>query len=64
MTSTSESAIRRRARRHGYRVEKARGAEHSNNKGEYMLVEINRNIPVIGWDYDADLEQISEFLEG
>jgi hypothetical protein len=63
-TSTpSEFSIRLCAKRRGYRVEKARGREHFNNKGLYQLVLVDRNTPVLGVDCDASLEAIDAFLE-
>lgn len=62
MTSNREGAVRGRALRRGHYVEKARGAEHFNNKGQYQLIEAWGNTIVLGWDFDASLEKISEYL--
>jgi len=29
-----------------------------------MLVEVALNIPVLGWNYDADLPEIEQWLKG
>jgi hypothetical protein len=61
----SESTIRRKAKRHGYFVTKSRERTfHSNNYGEFMLVSAQYNVPILGWDYDASLEDIADFLSG
>jgi hypothetical protein len=54
------------AKRFGYYVKKSREwvhVPHCNNYGEYMLVGAQNNVAVLGWNYDADLEEISEFLQ-
>jgi hypothetical protein len=64
-TIPNESAIRRKAKRHGYFVTKSRERKyvpHSNNYGEYMLIETQYNVPILGWNYDASLEDIADFL--
>ena len=59
----NESAIRRKAKRYGYFVRKSHERTfHSNNLGEYMLLDVQHNVPILGWDYDASLEDIAEFL--
>ena len=35
---------------------------HSNNLGEYMLLDVQHNVPILGWNYDASLEDIADFL--
>jgi hypothetical protein len=65
MTTTEkahESRCRRLAARTGwgYRLCKGRGALHSNNHGQYQLV--NHNNVVLGSDYDASLDYIETFL--
>lgn len=62
-TTPSESAVRRKAKRYGYFVRKSRERTfHSNNLGEYMLLDVEHNVPILGWDYDASLEDIADFL--
>jgi hypothetical protein len=60
----SSERIRRRAKRCGYRVIKSRErafVPHSGNFGKYMVVN-DRNEVVLGSSYDADLDEINEFL--
>jgi hypothetical protein len=62
-TTPNENAIRRKAKRHGYYVTKSRERSfHSNNLGEYMLLDVKHNVPILGWNYDASLEDIADFL--
>ena len=35
----------------------------AGNHGEYMLVDIGRNIPTIGFRYDASLEELTDWLQ-
>jgi hypothetical protein len=59
----SESTIRRKAKRHGYYVTKSREQTfHANNLGEYMLVDVQHSVPILGWNYDASLEDIADYL--
>jgi hypothetical protein len=62
-TTPSESTIRRRARREGYTVVKSRTKPPFNggDYGEYALIGPYGGA-VLGWDYDASLEDIAEFL--
>jgi hypothetical protein len=53
---------RRTARRFGYRICKGRGAQHLNNYGKYMVVENYHNTVVLGADFDASEEAVSDFL--
>lgn len=61
-----ESAITRRnrrtAKRLGYRICKGRGGHHLNNYGKYMVVENYHNTVVLGADFDASEEAVSDFL--
>lgn len=60
-----ESRIRRLARRHGYYVRKSRQwkhVPHPDNHGEYMLLDADSSIPVLGWRFDATLDDIAEFF--
>jgi hypothetical protein len=62
-TAPNESAIRRKAKRHGYFVRESRERTfRSNNYGEFKLVSAQYNVPILGWDYDVTLEDIAEFL--
>ena len=63
---TRESAVRSRARRMGYLVRKSRqriNMPNVDNHGEYMLVETNRNVVVLGDRFDATLQDIAAFLD-
>ena len=62
--TTSESNIRAKAKRPGYRVEKSRERTiHSNNQGAFQLIN-ERNYVVLGDRYDASLAEIDAFLRG
>jgi len=63
---TLENHVRRRARRLGYLVTKSREWKyipHSRNAGGYMLCDEYTNFPIFGWNYDASLVEIEEFLQ-
>ena len=63
---TTEASIRRRARRYGYRVYKSREWRHVpnlDNHGDYMLLDVGGNYPVLGYKYDATLEDINTYLK-
>jgi hypothetical protein len=62
-TTPSESTIRRRARREGSTVVKSRAKPPFNggDYGEYALIGPYGGA-VLGWDYDATLENIAEFM--
>jgi hypothetical protein len=59
---TQEARVRRLAARHGYYVRKSRQVHPLENLGEYMLLEASRNIPMLGFRFDASLEEIEEFF--
>ena len=59
---TQESRVRRLAQRNGYLVRKLRGALGLNNHGLYMLVDPTTGAPMVGWDHDATLDDIEEWL--
>ncbi len=59
---TQESRVRRLAQREGYLVRKLRGALGLNNHGHYMLVNPKTGAPMVGWNYDATLDEIAEWL--
>jgi hypothetical protein len=63
-----ESALTRRnrraAKRLGYRICKGRGAHHLNNYGKYKVIENYHNTFVLGADFDATAEAVSDFLAG
>lgn len=61
--TTQESRVRRRARREGFMVRKSRAwPNYLDNHGEFMLVDPSYNIPVLGYRYDASLDDIEAFL--
>jgi hypothetical protein len=62
-TTPSESTIRRRARREGYTVVKSRTKPPFNggDYGEYALIG-RYGGAVLGWDYDATLQDIADYL--
>lgn len=65
MEKTQESRIRRLARRHGYLVRKSRARKYvptMNDFGEYMLIEPNRNLVVLGERFNASLDDIETFF--
>lgn len=61
---TQEMRVRRMATRAGYSVRKARGGQHLNNRGAFMLVEQGRNLVVLGASFDASLDDITAHLKG
>jgi len=56
-----ENTVRQMAARRCYRVCKSRRALHSNNHGEYQLVN-DQNTVVLGGNYDASLDEIADYL--
>jgi hypothetical protein len=57
-----ESRVRRKAARLGFRVTTSRARHlHSNNLGEYQL--INDNTVVLGSRYDVSLAEIMDYLD-
>lgn len=60
---SKEKKLRRLADRNGYRIVKSRCRHwHFNNQGMYILIDITTNGAVLGWNYDADLDEIQGFL--
>jgi hypothetical protein len=58
-----ENRLRRWAKRLGYRMERSRARKlHSNDFGEWMLVDAYTNTVVCGGRYDASLDGIEEQL--
>jgi hypothetical protein len=62
MSQTSEATLRARAKRHGYVIRKSRQSI-LDNLGNYMLVDGETNAVVLGSRFEADLEDIAQFLE-
>jgi hypothetical protein len=52
---TTETRVRRKASRLGYRIHRSRGRESIDNFGEFMLVDSARNCVVLGVRYDASM---------
>ena len=63
-TKTQESRVRRLAQQNGYIVRKSRRAIRLNNRGLFMLVDPSTGAPMVGWDYDATLDDIEAWLNG
>ena len=62
--STTESAIRRRARTRGYVLRKSRARNlHYDNQGKYMLIRADGNWLVLGERFDASLEDIARYVD-
>ena len=57
----SESAVRRMARRRGYRMMKSRRGESVDNHGRFMLIN-PRNYIVLGARFDATVTEIRDYL--
>ena len=49
MSKFTESAVRKRARRDGYRVMKSRRQVSLDNHGEFTLLDADGNYPVLGF---------------
>lgn len=67
MPTHDENQMRRQARRHGYVIRKSRERKHVpnlDNHGDYMLLSSDTNFPVLGFRYDATLQDIDVFLKG
>jgi hypothetical protein len=59
-----ESRIQSLARRHGYAVHRSRRGSSIDNRGEFRLVDVDRNRIVLGEKCDATLDDIDWFLRG
>jgi hypothetical protein len=60
-----ENRVRRVARRQGYVVRKSRARKYvptMNDRGEFMLIEANRNVVVLGERFNASLDDIDSFF--
>ena len=57
-----ESPVRFRAARQGYVLRKSRARISSDNHGEYMLIDAERNFVVLGARFNATLEDIQTYL--
>ena len=61
--SLNESTVRARANRAGYVMRKSRSMTSLDNRGEYMLIEANHNLIVLGQRFDATLGDIADFID-
>jgi hypothetical protein len=60
-----EARVRRLATAYGYRISKSRQRKHVpnlDNHGDFMLLEAASNYPVLGFKYDASLDEIAQYL--
>lgn len=58
-----EQRLRRLADRHGYILRKDRSRTWSpHSQGGWMIVDPQFNIPVWGWDYDLDLDDLEAWF--
>ena len=57
-----EARVRQLALRKSFRVSKARGRQHLNNRGLFQLIELRSNSVALGVDFDATLEEIRKYL--
>lgn len=57
-----ESNVRARAARLGYALRKSRARISSDNRGEYMLIDAERNFVVLGERFNATLEDVQTYL--
>ena len=60
-----ENRIRRLARRHGCVLRKSRSRKYvptMNDRGEFMLIEADRNLVVLGERFNASLDDIEWFF--
>jgi hypothetical protein len=58
----TENTVRARAARRGYVLRKSRARFSSDNHGEYMLIDAERNFVVLGERFNASLEEIEIYL--
>lgn len=56
------SQLRSRAKRAGWRIEKARGELHSNNRGGLQLIDENNTVRY-GVDYDLTVKVAAEIVD-
>ena len=63
-STRQESRVRSLARRNGYVVRKSRVWLNVNfdNQGEYMLLDVETNLAVLGSRFDATLDDLEGWL--
>ncbi len=57
-----ETRVLQMAKQYGYSIHKVEGPLLGSNKGYYQLIEWNRNLIVMGENFDASLDQIETYL--
>ncbi len=63
MTKDSrERRLRKIAQKRGLMFRKSRGPLSLDNHGEFMIVDLSRNIPVAGGRFDLDLDAVEAWL--
>jgi hypothetical protein len=64
ISKVKENYYRRWAKRMGLFLKKSRGKRlNINNRGGYVLVDLNTNTVMHGEKFDLDLEQVEKILE-
>jgi hypothetical protein len=58
----AENKVRELASRKGYRVRKSRARISSDNRGDFMLINVDGNYVVMGGRFDATLAEIYDWL--
>jgi len=61
-TLTQESRVRKLAASRGYRVEISRQPLNRDNRGQFQLIESDRQMVVLGEWFDASLADIETYL--
>lgn len=59
---TQEARVRKLANRRGHYITKSRAGWSIDNQGRYMLMECSMNIPVLGFRFDASLDEIEDYF--
>lgn len=63
VSSATDSRLRRKARKLGYELRRARGGLHTNNLGGYQIVDPFYNLVVDGVNYDLAADYVEEWLK-
>jgi hypothetical protein len=58
----SQSHLRKLADREGYIIRRSRRRLGAENAGQFMVIDARTNGSVLGFRYDATLEDVREFL--
>ena len=61
-TLIQENRVRKLAASLGYRVEVSRLPLHTDNRGKFQLIELDRRMVVLGERFDASLDDIETYL--